>query len=40
MILTGAYKVKDYRFAVKVALTNKCGNGPMRASMAITSWVI
>lgn len=40
MILTGAYKVKDYRFDVKVALTNKCGNGPMRAPMAITSWVI
>jgi carbon-monoxide dehydrogenase large subunit len=40
MILTGAYKVKDYRFEVKVALTNKCGNGPMRAPMAITSWVV
>jgi carbon-monoxide dehydrogenase large subunit len=40
MILTGAYKVKDYRFDVKVALTNKCGNGPMRAPMAITSWVV
>ncbi len=40
MILTGGYKVKDYRFDVKVALTNKCGNGPMRAPMAITSWII
>jgi carbon-monoxide dehydrogenase large subunit len=40
MILTGAYKVKNYRFDVKVALTNKCGNGPMRAPMAITSWII
>lgn len=40
MILTGAYKVKDYRFDVKVALTNKCGNGPMRAPMAITSWIV
>jgi carbon-monoxide dehydrogenase large subunit len=40
MILTGPYKVRDYAFEVKVALTNKCGNGPMRAPMAITSWVI
>jgi carbon-monoxide dehydrogenase large subunit len=39
MILTGAYKVRDYAFEVKVALTNKCGNGPMRAPMAITSWL-
>jgi carbon-monoxide dehydrogenase large subunit len=40
MILTGPYKVQDYAFDVKVALTNKCGNGPMRAPMAITSWVM
>ena len=40
MILTGPYKLSDYAFEVKVALTNKCGNGPMRAPMAITSWVI
>ena len=40
MILTGPYKVRDYAFEVKVALTNKCGNGPMRAPMAITSWLI
>jgi len=40
MILTGPYKLRDYAFEVKVALTNKCGNGPMRAPMAITSWVI
>jgi carbon-monoxide dehydrogenase large subunit len=40
MIITGPYKVRDYAFEVKVALTNKCGNGPMRAPMAITSWVI
>ena len=39
MILTGPYKVQDYAFDVKVVLTNKCGNGPMRAPMAITSWV-
>ncbi|MGQ0654066.1 MAG: xanthine dehydrogenase family protein molybdopterin-binding subunit, partial [Betaproteobacteria bacterium] len=40
MILTGPYKVRDYAFEVRVALTNKCGNGPMRAPMAITSWLI
>ncbi len=40
MILTGPYKIADYAFDVKVVLTNKCGNGPMRAPMAITSWVM
>ncbi len=40
MILTGPYRINDYAFDVKVALTNKCGNGPMRAPMAITSWVM
>jgi carbon-monoxide dehydrogenase large subunit len=40
MILTGPYRVSNYSYDVKVALTNKCGNGPMRAPMAITSWVM
>jgi carbon-monoxide dehydrogenase large subunit len=40
MILTGPYKVQDYRFDVKIVLTNKVGNAPMRAPMAITSWVM
>jgi aerobic carbon-monoxide dehydrogenase large subunit len=40
MILTGPYRIEDYAFDVKVVLTNKCGNGPMRAPMAITSWII
>ena len=40
MILTGPYRVSDYAYEVKVALTNKCGNGPMRAPMAITSWIM
>jgi aerobic carbon-monoxide dehydrogenase large subunit len=40
MILTGPYRISDYAFEVKVALTNKCGNGPMRAPMAITSWIM
>lgn len=40
MILPGPYKLQDYSFDVKVVLTNKVGNGPMRAPMAITSWVM
>jgi carbon-monoxide dehydrogenase large subunit len=40
MILTGPYKIRNYAFDVKVVLTNKCGNGPMRAPMAITSWIM
>jgi carbon-monoxide dehydrogenase large subunit len=40
MVLTGPYKVQDYSFDVKVVLTNKVGNAPMRAPMAITSWVM
>jgi carbon-monoxide dehydrogenase large subunit len=40
MILTGPYLISDYAFDMKVALTNKCGNGPMRAPMAITSWIM
>lgn len=40
LILTGPYRIQDYAFEVTIALTNKCGNGPMRAPMAITSWVM
>jgi len=40
MILSGPYRLSHYAYDVKVALTNKCGNGPMRAPMAITSWVM
>ena len=40
MILTGPYRVENYSFDVKVALTNKCGSGAMRAPMSITSWVM
>ncbi len=40
MILTGPYRVDTYAYDVKVALTNKCGAGPMRAPMSITSWVM
>ena len=40
MILTGPYRISNYGYEVKVALTNKCGSGPMRAPMAIASWVM
>ena len=40
MILSGPYRIPNYAYDIKVALTNKCGNGPMRAPMAITSWVM
>ncbi len=40
MILTGPYRIADYAYDVQVALTNKCGAGPMRAPMAIAAWVM
>lgn len=40
MTLTGPYRLEHYAYDVKVVLTNKCGNGPMRAPMAITSWIM
>jgi carbon-monoxide dehydrogenase large subunit len=40
MILTGPYKVRNYSYDVKVLLSNKVGNGPMRAPMSVTSWVM
>ena len=40
MILTGPYRIADYSYEVRVALTNKCGSAPMRAPMAITSRVM
>ena len=40
MILTGPYRIADYAFDMRVVLTNKCGAGPMRAPMAIASWVM
>lgn len=40
MILPGPYRLKDYAFDLEVYLTNKAPAGPMRAPMAITSWVI
>lgn len=40
MILTGPYRIHDYAYTVRAVLTNKCPAGPMRAPMAITSWVM
>jgi carbon-monoxide dehydrogenase large subunit len=40
MIVTGPYRIANYRYDVKVVLSNKTGNGPMRAPMAVTSWVM
>jgi len=40
MVLSGPYRLAHYSYDVQIALTNKCGNAPMRAPMAITSWVM
>ncbi len=40
MILPGPYRVREYGYDVRVWLTNKCPAGPMRAPMAIASWVM
>lgn len=40
MIATGPYRIADYKFDVRVVLTNKCGSAPMRAPMSIASWVM
>ena len=40
LILTGPYRIADYSYDIKVVLTNKCGYGPMRAPMAMVSWII
>ncbi|MGB3072419.1 MAG: xanthine dehydrogenase family protein molybdopterin-binding subunit [Ottowia sp.] len=40
MILTGPYRIHHYSYDVRVVLSNKVGNAPMRAPMAITSWVM
>lgn len=40
MILPGPYRIREYGYEVSVWLTNKCPSGPMRAPMAVTSWVM
>ncbi|MGH7041817.1 MAG: xanthine dehydrogenase family protein molybdopterin-binding subunit [Acetobacteraceae bacterium] len=39
MNLPGAYRIDQLGYEVRVWLTNKCPSGPMRAPMAIVSWV-
>ncbi len=40
LILPGPYRLREYGYDVQVFLTHKCPSGPMRAPMAITSWVM
>lgn len=40
MILSGPYRLAHYAYDVKIVLSHKCGNAPMRAPMSITSWVM
>ena len=39
MNLPGPYRIAQLGYEVRVWLTNKCPSGPMRAPMAIVSWV-
>jgi carbon-monoxide dehydrogenase large subunit len=39
MMIPGAYRLRDYRYAITAVLTNKCPAGPYRAPMLICSWV-
>jgi aerobic carbon-monoxide dehydrogenase large subunit len=39
MLVPGAYRLRDYRYAITSVLTNKCPAGPYRAPMLICSWV-
>src|SRR3989475_1307882 len=39
MMIPGAYRLRDYRYAIRAVLTNKCPSGPYRAPMLICSWV-
>jgi aerobic carbon-monoxide dehydrogenase large subunit len=39
MMVPGAYRLCDYRYAITAVLTNKCPAGPYRAPMLICSWV-
>jgi carbon-monoxide dehydrogenase large subunit len=39
MMIPGAYRLRDYRYAITAVLTNKCPSGPYRAPMLICGWV-
>lgn len=38
--LTGPYRIGAYSYDIEIVLTNKCGAAPMRAPMAMGSWVM
>ena len=38
MMIPGAYRLRDYRYAITAVLTNKCPAGPYRAPLLICSW--
>ncbi len=38
--LTGPYRISAYSYGMTIVLTNKCGAAPMRAPMAMGSWVM
>jgi aerobic carbon-monoxide dehydrogenase large subunit len=40
LIVSGPYRISNYASDVRSVLTNKCGYGPMRAPMAMVSWVM
>jgi carbon-monoxide dehydrogenase large subunit len=40
VILTGPYRIANYRYRVRSVLTNKAGAAPMRAPMSVASWVM
>src|SRR5262249_28678179 len=39
MMVPGAYRLRDYRYAITAVLANKCPAGPQRGPMLICSWV-
>lgn len=39
MMIPGSYKLEHYEYEMKVVLSNKCPAGPMRAPMAVCTWV-
>lgn len=40
LALTGPYRIADFAYDMKVVLSNKCGAAPMRAPMAMASWIM
>lgn len=40
LMVPGPYRIAEYAYDIRIALTNKCGSGPMRAPMSMTSWIM